>query len=81
MLHTKYQGSSSNDFSKELLSSLLGLAVSDKKKDFPVVMLKYEQYRKKERKRLVCDFVYTWSQAGESGAYTPKKRFLPTRLI
>ena len=45
------KSSSSSDFSQEVLSPLLGPAVSDKKKDFPVVMVKYErgQYRKKEK--------------------------------
>ena len=48
MLHTK--NSSSSDFSQEVLSPLLGPAVSNKKK-IPVVMVKYErgQYRKKEK--------------------------------
>ena len=40
MLHTKYQGFRSSDFSQEELSPLLGLTVSDKK-DFPVEMLNY----------------------------------------
>ena len=46
-----------------MLSPLLGPAVSDEKKDIPVVMVKYErgQYRKKE-KRLVFVSVSTWSQ-------------------
>ena len=47
---TYKKSSSSSDFSQEVLSPLLGPAVSDKK-DFPVVMVKYErgQYRKKEK--------------------------------
>ena len=32
MLHTKYQGSGANDFGQEVLSFLLGLAISDLKK-------------------------------------------------
>ena len=32
MLHKQYQGSSSSNFSQEVLSTLLGLAVSDSKK-------------------------------------------------
>ena len=32
-------------------------------------------------KRLVLVIVSTWTQAGESGAWTPKKRFLATPLI
>ena len=32
-------------------------------------------------KRLVFVSVSTWTQAGESGAWTPKKRFLVTRLL
>ena len=31
MLHTKYQGSRASDFRQEVLSFLLGLAISDKK--------------------------------------------------
>ena len=31
MLHTKYQGSIASDFRQEVLSFLLGLAISDKK--------------------------------------------------
>ena len=31
MLHTKYQGSGASDFRQEVLSFLLGLAISDKK--------------------------------------------------
>ena len=34
MLHTKYQGSRASDFRQEVLSFLLGLAISDKKKSF-----------------------------------------------
>ena len=67
------KSSSSSDFSQEVLSPLLGPAVSDKK--IPVVMVKYErgQYRKKEKDW--CLFLYL------HGRSTPKKRFLPTRLI
>ena len=32
-------------------------------------------------KRLVFVSVSTWTQAGEPGAWTPKQRFLATRLI
>ena len=32
MLQTKYQGSGASDFRQEVLSFLLGLAISDKKK-------------------------------------------------
>ena len=39
---TYKKSSSSSDFSQEVLSPLLGPAVSDKK-DFPVVMVKYER--------------------------------------
>ena len=72
---TYKKSSSSSDFSQEVLSPLLGPAVSDKKKDFPVVMVKYErgQYRKKEKDW--CLFLYL------HGRSTPKKLFFPTRLI
>ena len=56
---TYKKSSSSSDFSQEVLSPLLGPAVSDIKK-IPVEMVKYErgQYRKKKKKIGVCFCIY-----------------------
>ena len=72
MLHTEYQGSSSSDFSQKVLSPLLGLVVSDRKR-FPcrnaLTSMNEDSIERKEKISVVS--VSTLSRAGESGACTP----------
>ena len=49
--------------------------------NLPVLMEKISKDSQSKIKILVFVSVFTWTQAGKSGARTPKKRFLAARLI